>query len=224
MMIHYRYILNLDGSHMRIYAPLDDPAVDELDQMAKKNGISRAQLIINAIDAYLHQPEPSTEELDQLRIKLDQANSELDRVKREWDQARINLDQASDLRTELEQLKAKYNQSTTEISQRWEETKILKKELDKLKKDLDEARSVNQKLKDDLLKRQSETDLLAATREELIAATTARDKLQEALKVRDDEISFLRSHVAQLTQSISQLSLKPGEEEAKRKGWWQFWK
>ena len=202
---------------MRIYAPLDDPAVEELDQIAKMKGISRAQLIINAVDAYLHQPEPSTEELDQLRIELDQANSELGRVKRE-------MDQASDLKTELEQLKAKYNQSTTEISQRWEETKILKKELDKLKKDLDEARSVNQKLKDDLLKRQSETDLLAATREQLIAATTARDKLQEALKVRDDEIAFLRGHVAQLTQSISQLSLKPGEEEAKRKGWWQFWK
>jgi chromosome segregation ATPase len=202
---------------MRIYAPLDDPAVEELDQIAKMKGISRAQLIINAVDAYLHQPEPSTEELDQLRIELDQANSELGRVKRE-------MDQASDLKTELEQLKAKYNQSTTEISQRWEETKILKKELDKLKKDLDEARSVNQKLKDDLLKRQSETDLLAATREELIAATTARDKLQEALKVRDDEIAFLRSHIAQLTQSISQLSLKPSEEEVKRKDWWQFWK
>jgi len=217
MTIHYRYILNLDGSYMRIYAPLDDPAVEELDQIAKMKGISRAQLIINAVDAYLHQPEPSTEELDQLRIELDQANSELGRVKRE-------MDQASDLKTELEQLKAKYNQSTTEISQRWEETKILKKELDKLKKDLDEARSVNQKLKDDLLKRQSETDLLAATREELIAATTARDKLQEALKVRDDEIAFLRSHIAQLTQSISQLSLKPSEEEVKRKDWWQFWK
>jgi hypothetical protein len=30
--------------------------------------------------------------------------------------------------------------------------------------------------------------------------------------------------MAQLTQSISQLSLKPGEEEIKKKGWWQFWK
>jgi hypothetical protein len=30
--------------------------------------------------------------------------------------------------------------------------------------------------------------------------------------------------VAQLIRSISQLSLKPGEEEIKKKGWWQFWK
>jgi len=32
------------------------------------------------------------------------------------------------------------------------------------------------------------------------------------------------SHVAQLTQSISQFALKPGEEEIKKKGWWRFWK
>jgi hypothetical protein len=26
------------------------------------------------------------------------------------------------------------------------------------------------------------------------------------------------------TKCISQLSLKPGDEEIKKKGWWQFWK
>ena len=45
------------------------------------------------------------------------------------------------------------------------------------------------------------------------------DEGQEAVN-----IGFLRGHVAQLTQSISQLSLKPGEEEIKKKGWWQFWR
>jgi hypothetical protein len=37
-------------------------------------------------------------------------------------------------------------------------------------------------------------------------------------------VTFLQGHVAQLTQSISQFALKPGEEEIKKKGWWQFWK
>jgi len=37
-------------------------------------------------------------------------------------------------------------------------------------------------------------------------------------------IGVLRGHVAQLTQSISQLSLNPGDEEIKKKGWWQFWR
>lgn len=33
-----------------------------------------------------------------------------------------------------------------------------------------------------------------------------------------------RGHVAHLAQSISQLSLKPGKEETKKKDWWQFWR
>jgi hypothetical protein len=50
------------------------------------------------------------------------------------------------------------------------------------------------------------------------------DKLKEAINLRNQDVSFLQGHVAQLTQSISQFALKPGEEEIKRKDWWQFWK
>jgi hypothetical protein len=45
------------------------------------------------------------------------------------------------------------------------------------------------------------------------------DKLCETMRLKDDEIGFLRGYVAQLTQSISQLSLKPGEREIKKRGW-----
>jgi hypothetical protein len=41
--------------------------------------------------------------------------------------------------------------------------------------------------------------------------------------MKANDTTGLRGHVAQLTQSISQLSLKPGEEEIKKKGWWRFW-
>jgi len=34
---------------------------------------------------------------------------------------------------------------------------------------------------------------------------------------KEDEVAFLRGYVAQLTQNISQLSIKPGEED-KEKG------
>ena len=226
---------------MRVYAPLDDPAVKELDHVATNRGISRAQLIIDAIDSYLHRPEPSTKELDQLRInldqkdseldqlriKLDQANSEMDQLKHQLDQTKISLDQshaeASNLKDELEQLKTKHNQTTSEATQRWEETKTLKSEVTKLKKLLEESQATNQHLKNDLLKRQSETDQLAKTREELAVAKTDRDRLQEAINLRNQDVSFLQGHVSQLTQSISQFALKPGEEEIKKKGWWKFW-
>jgi chromosome segregation ATPase len=38
----------------------------------------------------------------------------------------------------------------------------------------------------------------------------------DMIKQRDQQIAFLEAHVAQLGQSISQLSLKPGEEEIKK--------
>jgi len=45
-----------------------------------------------------------------------------------------------------------------------------------------------------------------------------------AFKSQQADIDFLRGHVSQLTQPISQLSLPPSQEEAKEKGWWRFWK
>ncbi len=43
-----------------------------------------------------------------------------------------------------------------------------------------------------------------------------KEKLEVALKAKDDEVGFLRGHVAQLTQSISQLALPPMTERASR--------
>ena len=43
------------------------------------------------------------------------------------------------------------------------------------------------------------------------------------ITIEGEELSLLRGLVAQLTQSISQFALKPGEEEIKKKGWWHFW-
>lgn len=56
------------------------------------------------------------------------------------------------------------------------------------------------------------------------AGLQVNQAMEATLKAKEEEISFLRGHVAQLTQSISQLSLKPGDEEIKAKRWFQFWK
>jgi hypothetical protein len=53
--------------------------------------------------------------------------------------------------------------------------------------------------------------------------------MESAMKAKDSEVSFLRGHVAQLSQNISQISekipqLPPGQEEAHKKHWYQFWK
>jgi hypothetical protein len=40
---------------------------------------------------------------------------------------------------------------------------------------------------------------------------------------RNDEISFLRAHIYQLSDKITP-ALPPSEEEIKAKRWWQFWR
>jgi len=39
-----------------------------------------------------------------------------------------------------------------------------------------------------------------------------------------EDIACVFGHVAQLTQSIGQFALRPGDEEIRAKSWWQFWK
>jgi hypothetical protein len=48
--------------------------------------------------------------------------------------------------------------------------------------------------------------------------------IDEELETMNLEISFLRGHVAQLTQRISQLSLPPSQEEARDKCRWLLWR
>ena len=57
---------------------------------------------------------------------------------------------------------------------------------------------------------------------QLNEAEKQKEKIGSALQAKEDEVSFLRGHVAQLTQSISQLALPPSQEEARAKNWWRF--
>jgi hypothetical protein len=63
---------------------------------------------------------------------------------------------------------------------------------------------------------------ITGVREELATARSEADKLRVAMNLKSDEVSFLRGHVVQLTQSISQLTLPPSQEEAKSKSWWRI--
>lgn len=46
----------------------------------------------------------------------------------------------------------------------------------------------------------------------------------DTIRSRDQQISFYEAQIANLVQSLGQLAIKPGQEEAKKRGWWQFWK
>ena len=121
----------------------------------------------------------------------------------------------------LEELNRELHQLRTDKEESWRQITHLKRTEEKAKTDATQALARADKLQAQADQAQKD---LASAREELAAARVEADKLKEAMKVKDDEVAFLRSHIAQLTQSISQLSLKPGDEEIKKKGWWQFWK
>jgi metal-responsive CopG/Arc/MetJ family transcriptional regulator len=74
----------------------------------------------------------------------------------------------------------------------------------------------------------SRSDLVANAVQSYITGIQAGLQVNQAmeatLKAKEEEISFLRGHVSQLTQSISQLALPPSQEEARAKHWWTFWR
>jgi len=55
-----------------------------------------------------------------------------------------------------------------------------------------------------------------------------RDDLRQiseypAIRLKDDEIAFLRAHLSQLSDKLTP-ALPPSQEEARSKRWWRFWK
>jgi len=114
----------------------------------------------------------------------------------------------------LHNLELELNKSQTDVMH-------LKREISKLGNQIaGKDKVIESKTKDvmqaDAKVNQSYADVMQAKNEV--------SKYEMALKGKEDEISFLRGHVSQLTQTVSQLSLPPAEEEVKKKGWWQFWK
>jgi len=168
----------------RVYAPVEDAILAEIDVDAKEKGISRAQWVSTAIGAYLHREETL-------------GGADLEDMHRELHQLRTNKEESW---RQIMHLKRTEEKARTEATQ-------AQARADKLQAEVEQVKST-----------------LAGTREELAGAKVEADKLHEAMNLKGDEISFLRGHVSQLTQNISQLALKPGEEEIKEKGWWRFWK
>ena len=119
-----------------------------------------------------------------------------------------------DLHHEIMELRTKESES-------WQQITKLKSAIKGAESTITTLQAENSKLQEQTNKSTLE---ITALKENLILANAEIDKWKEALRIKDQDIDYFKSHIAQLTQSISQLSLKPGDEEIKKKGWWQFWK
>ena len=164
---------------MRIYAEPDDLTVSEMERAAIEKGITKKQLVLEAIDLYLHQDR-----------------SELDQAIKDRDQARYDADQ------------------------RWKDANQIKSDLNQLKRDLEAARSREDQLRSEVEIVRSEKDQAS---EEAVVLRRDLEHYKETLRLKDDEINFLRGHLSQISEKIIP-ALPPGEEEIKKRGWWQFWR
>lgn len=164
---------------MRIYAEPDDLTLSEMERVAIERRITKKQLVLEAIDLYLHHDR-----------------SELDQAIKDRDQARSDADQ------------------------RWKEANLIKSEINQLKRELEASRSREDQLRSEVEQARSEKDQASYE-----AADLRRELVhyKDTLRLKDDEIAFLRSHLSQLSEKITP-SLPPGQKEARAKRWYQFWK
>ena len=109
---------------------------------------------------------------------------------------------------------------TTNESQ-WRENQKLKKAEEQAREEVAQIKRSLDALKDQIA---STLEELEKARSDMILLQHDQAHYQDTITQKDQQIAFLQAHIAQLTQSISQLALPPSQEEARAKSWWRFWK
>jgi chromosome segregation ATPase len=103
----------------------------------------------------------------------------------------------------------------------WRENQQLKRAEEKAREDAAQTRRKLSALEEQIASTLAE---LEKARSDMSLLEHDKAHFQDTIKQKDQEIAFLQAHIAQLTQSISQLALPPSQEEARAKSWWQFWR
>jgi len=113
---------------------------------------------------------------------------------------------------ELHKANLELNKSQTEVMQ-------LNRKIAKLENQLAEKDKELESKASELMQADKKLNQAYA---EVMQAKAETSKYEMAIKLKDDEIFFLRGHVSQLSEKITP-ALPPSQEEAKKKHWWRFW-
>ena len=119
----------------RIYAPVDDPTLDQIDQDVKEKDISRAQWVSTAIDTYLQlagsnggaDPSKLQQEMTQLRTDNERLWKETQYLKKAEKDARFEADQ---LRSEIGTIQEQMQQTQLELESARSNVILLQHELE----------------------------------------------------------------------------------------------
>lgn len=125
-------------------------------------------------------------------------------------------DDNSRITTELAEVKKNLLQKENDVFQMGKRNQSLENQVAELSRKLEsQVGSLEDKvgtLEDEIL----------TSRNQLHEAQNLKIKYESSLQAREDEVAFLRSHVAQLSQTI-QAALPPAPEEKVKKPWYKFW-
>ena len=122
----------------RIYAPVDDPTLDQIDRDVREKDISRAQWVSTAIDTYLQlagsnggeDPSKLHQEMMQLRTDNERLWKETQNLKKAEKDARSDADQ---LRSKISIIQEQMHQAQLELESTRSNAAILQNDLEHYK-------------------------------------------------------------------------------------------
>jgi chromosome segregation ATPase len=210
----------------RVYAVVKEEIVPLIDDRAKVMSITRSQWISKAIDSFLH--PPGDDKITSGDIRITQGDNKItlgdDRITQEVTELKLKLEQsitqADHLAGDLQVKEGELAQLKTDAESKWRETSQLRSEITQARRELENARTKADQLQVELDRKRNETELAKS-----ISDALQKDlaHYQDTVKMKDEHISFLEATVHQALEKLPK-SLPPSQEEAKKKGWWRFWR
>jgi len=195
----------------KIAVSIPDSTLKKIDDQSNTKGITRSKYVAIALDFYADGANNYKNDIVQLKAELAAKINEVESLSKEVLPLR---DKVHTLENTLAEANKDLNSRANEVFQKEKKIHTLENQITEKDK---EIKSISKEVllqKDEGMK----------FREELEKTRQEATKYEMAFKSQQADIDFLRGHVAQLTQTVSQLALPPSQEEAKKKGWWHFWR
>lgn len=210
----------------RVYAVVKDEIVHLIDDRAKVMEITRSLWISKAIDSFLHLP--GDDRIAPGDSKITKGDNKItlgdDGITQEVTELEVKLEQsiveADHLRGNLQVKEGELAQLKTDAELKWRETSQLRSEITQARRELESVRTKADQLQVEVDRKRNETEQARSISEALQKDLA---HYQDTVKMKDEHISFLESTVHQALEKLPK-SLPPSQEEAKKKGWWRFWR
>ena len=195
----------------KIAVSIPDSTLKKIDDQSNTKGITRSKYVAMALDFY-------AEGASNYKIEIDRLNAELAEKTKELESLSIEVlplrDKVHTQENTLAETNRELNSRANEVFQKEKKIHTLENQI------VERDKKIESLSKEVLLQK----DAGMKISEELEKAKQEATKYEMAFKSQQADIDFLRGHIAQLTQTVSQLALPPSQEEAKAKSWWQFWR